>query len=243
MKNTYIIILLFLFFLFLKCSKESTEIEKVNALPVPDHIKELQSNIVLESGEEMYVTFNSIGEEGSEVQFHPDLTFAIMAVEKENPEPSQWRPLDQIFREKYAELISSWEDEVAYTLDIQEFSYRIIDKYLLKVPATKETMAAVAYYMDHLMRHKGVDLRVMTDAVLALRGWVPTEKLKGYESYILQTAHEQLPEYEEWIEKTRADYFAETDEVEKLWKKAQLKHYILNFKAAQYAIQSLEPKN
>lgn len=238
-----IISILFIIGFLLSCNKENLPLAQQSSPEMSKQEKEFKSRMVLEKENVPPVLKNSLGGPEGQKHTHSDLILEFIGLENQNPAPEQWRPIDQLFRQKYSELIKNQDDELAYTLDIQLLSYRILARHLLLVPADEETTGIIIYYMDHLMRHKGVDLTILTDAALRLRGWAPPEKTRQYESYILETARTTIPAYEQRIEETRAAYEAETDATEKMWLKAQLKHYAATYRAAQQAIEALSGGN
>lgn len=75
--------------------------------------------------------------------------------------PEQWRELDQTLRALFAAeaehpLISGSE---------QVFAARFLDRYLLKQPATTETVTTAIYYTELLVKYQTPEWNVLIDAV------------------------------------------------------------------------------
>lgn len=83
--------------------------------------------------------------------------------------PEEWRPLDAQLRELYV----AKAQHPLIAMSEQAHSARFLDKYLLKQPATQETVTVALHYTQLLLKHQTPEWNVLLDVAEYMRPFVP----------------------------------------------------------------------
>jgi|GEM_PF-6082585 len=82
------------------------------------------------------------------------------------------------------------DQERLYTYSIQSVSLDVLRYHLIKNTPSIELANAVSKYMDILLRHHSIDLDIMTDAIIHVKGFMKKKDYEKYKEYLLDRAEE-----------------------------------------------------
>jgi hypothetical protein len=88
--------------------------------------------------------------------------------------PEEWRALDAHLRQLY----SAQSEHPLIAMSEQVHSARFLDKYLLKQPATQETVTVALHYTQLLLKHQMPEWNVLLDVAEYVRPFVPRAQVR-----------------------------------------------------------------
>ncbi|MDN5214525.1 hypothetical protein QQ020_20760 [Fulvivirgaceae bacterium BMA12] len=95
---------------------------------------------------------------------------------------AEWKAIDKLARKVFSE----YRGNIRYYHEPQIVSNIMLDKYLSKLPQTKEVQEATKYYLEVLTDYQNGELAVISGAIDRLEGFVDNDQLNDYISGTLK---------------------------------------------------------
>lgn len=234
----YLVLLLTV--ILFSCSKEVVQQEEINSL---NQAKIMMGQLQLKASIDNigYAVKNQLKDNKETRKYRHSSVMETNKLIKENREIENWKLIHGFVKQSIDDISASKEDEGNYSRNVQYLSYQVLDKYLNNTVANQEAYNASSYYMDVLIRHKGIDLDVMTNTILHYKGFWNNLQKEKYVSHIIEQAKYDIKLYSDSIDKKLLEVNSNPLNDEITWNNARrkLQRYVNAVKSAEFALESL----
>ncbi len=136
-------------------------------------------------------------------------------IRKNYPNPDEnWQEVVAWSDEYLLQMTPNWSLEQQYSNQIQEMLLRVVDDYLIHTDnlIAKEKLKV---YLETLIRHQSIDIRVLQLAILSLQTNVDADRYTDYLTFLQQRVDYWLEYYPEAEREARQQYESEQEELYK----------------------------